>query len=395
MRLIPESVNDFCSRKRFFLPSGTCTFFSPKWLVITSLYLLSSALMGCDPWFGGEMFTYAQGGYVILLSMILVSTICFDWCYLGQSRGGNLFLQFLLLLPMALLLGRLIGAPAETSAQSANLLSYLKSAFKSAAEFVGLLDLIPNAVKDLFASFKSACLFLMICFSLTAARNKSIRVGMIVTIFAFLVSFTVADAKASPSVQFIAGMILMLLGIVMHFHDTTSESIDRNILLHLQNVTDEAERRCSIRVLKKVCAEGHVTPKTIFEVIYRCYAEEFQVEPNIVRSQVAPLILNRLVSEHGLLEIFYANGRAEIRPTAALINPHNPLLLVAMVPRCVVVGVIALFWWLTPVDLIPDSIPFVGSLDDFVIVTLGGGGVLQSIRTLRGKHASVRADEIG
>lgn len=387
MTLVPTAVDDFCSRRRFFLPSGTSSFFSPKWLAIVSLYLLSAALMCCDPWYGGEMFSYAQGGYVILLSMILVFTLSFDWCYLGQSRGGNLFLQFLLLLPMTLLLGRLVGSPPETSVQNATLFSALKSTFKSAADLIGLLDLIPNAVKDLFASFKSASLFLMICFSLTVASSKALRVGMTVTIFAFLISFTMSDAKAPPSSPFVAGMVLMLLGLVMHFHDITPESIDRNILLHLRTVTDEAERRCSIRVLKKVCLDEHVAPRTVFEIIYRCYAEEFHVDPSVVRSHVAPLILNRLVSEHGLLEIAYARGVAEIRPSPALVHPHSPLLLVAMVPRCVVVGVIALFWWLTPVDLIPDSIPFVGSLDDFVIVTLGGGGVLQSVRALRDRHS--------
>ncbi len=358
--------------------------FNLRSLAVAACYLFAAAFLARDPWFGRELFTYAQGGYVILIAMVMVATICFDWCYLGPSRGINFFLQFLLLLPMTLVLGRLIGSPSERLvAEGTTVLAYLKSAFTSVANVSGVLEIIPDPVKELFASFRSACLFLMICFSLTAARNKLLRVGLVVTIFAFLISFALADAKDPPSLWFLAGLVLCSVGMVLQFHDMTPEVVDRNILERLRNVTDEAERRCSIRVLKKVYEEGKVAPQTVVEIVHRCYAEQFGVAPEVVKSQIAPTLLGRLVTEHGLLEISYARGIAEIRPTAALLHPHNPLLALALVPRCVVVGVIALVWWLTPIDLIPDAIPVVGSLDDFVIVSLGGGGVLQALKSLK------------
>lgn len=379
-----RTLVDFCARRRSFSSEGVETFFSVRWMLVAALYLLASAMMALDPWYGRETFTYAQGGYVILLSAVLVATLAFDWCCLGRSRGGNLFLQILLLLPMTLLLGRLIGSPSEQLvASGATLLQRVKELFGAAAQLIGLTDLVPDPVKELFASPKSALLFVAVCFSLTAPRENRLRVGLMVAIFMFLIAFTLADTRTAPSWRFVVGMLLLFTGFVLQFHDIAQEVIDRNIRLALRTVDDEAERRSSIRVLKRVSAEGRLSPRTAYEIISRCYVEQFHVDAARVRSDIAPVILNRLVSEHGLLDLVLTRGETEVRPSAALMRTNNPWLAVAVVPRCVVVGAIALVWWLTPIDLIPDALPIVGALDDFVILSLGGGGVIQSIRTLR------------
>lgn len=366
---------------------GVQSFFSVRWFVVLALYLVASALMALDPWFGRETFSYAQGGYVILISVILVSAICFDWGYLGRSRGGNLVLQMLLILPMTLFLARLVGAPSEhLVATDGNLLHQLATGIKSMASWVGLLALIPNPIKEIFASPQAAGLFVLICLALTAAQNKILRVGLVFTAFAFLLAFKLADPAQVPSGAFLAGALVLVAGLALQFHDITPEILNENMVNHLRQVTDEAERRCSIRVLRKVCEEGTVSPQTIYEIVFRCYAEQFGLDAAVVRTQVTPQILNRLVAEHGLVDVRVIRGRTEIRPTETLLRPHNPWLAVALVPRCVVVGVLALLWWVTPIDLIPDAIPFLGSLDDFIIVSLGGGGVIQTFKTLRAKQ---------
>ena len=380
-----EAVRGLCSRG-LLNGRGVETFFSLRWLVVAGLYLLATGLMAMDPWFGQSVFTYAQGGYVILISLVLVSAMSFEWGYLGRSGGGNLFLQFFLVLPMVLLLGRLIGSPSEQLVgQGETMLKMLADSFKSIAGLVGVFDAIPRPVVELFSSPRAACLFAVICLSLTAARGKMLRVGLIVTTFAFLGSFTLADQSMAPSIPFIAGMVCLCVGVAFQFHDVSQEAVDRNIVLKLRDVTDEAERRCSIRVLKRVAAEGGVSPQVVYEIVHRCYVGEFSFDPAVVRTEVAPRLLNRLVTEHGLLEVSYLRGEARVRALPTLTAPHSPWLAIALIPRCVVVGVIALVWWLTPIDLIPDAIPIVGSLDDFVIVSLGGSGVVQTIRALRNR----------
>lgn len=384
-----EATRGLCSRG-LLSGRGVETFFSLRWLVVGGLYLLAIGLMAMDPWFGQDAFTYAQGGYVILISLVLVSTVCFEWCYLGRSSGGNLFLQFFLVLPMVLLLGRLIGSPSERLVeQGGTVLKVLSDSLKSVAGFVGILEIIPKPIMELFSSPRAACLFAAICLSLTAARGKILRVGLIVTTFAFLISFTLADQTMPPSIAFIAGMVCLSAGVAFQFHDVSQEAVDRNIVLKLRDVTDEAERRCSIRILKRVAAEGSVSPQVVYEIILRCYVDEFAFDPVVVRAEVAPRLLNRLVTEHGLLEVSYLRGEARVRALPTLTTPHSPWLAIALVPRCVVVGTIALVWWLTPIDLIPDAIPIFGSLDDFVIVSLGGSGVVQTIRALRNKKENV------
>jgi Uncharacterized conserved protein len=387
MSKLLEAVDEFFSRQRRFPDAGVESFCTPKWFVVALLYLFAAVLMAQDPWYGQDLFTYAQGGFVILISFVLVTTISFDWCYLGHSRGGNLVLQFLLILPMAMMLGRLIGAPSERMVVSGgSLLGHVKSAFKSGANLVGLLDLIPNPIKELFASPKAALLFALICMSLTAAKNKMLKVGLVVTTLVFLIAFTLSDAVCPPSLTFVAGVLLMITGIAMQFRDVTPEIIDRNIALRLRNVTDEAERRCSIRILKKVCADGKIAPKTAYEIIRRCYVEQFGVDSETVHNIIAPAILNRLVSEHELLAVSYAQGAGTLSPAPGLYLCDRSWLEVALVPRSVVVGVIALLWWLTPIDLFPDALPVVGAIDDFVVVTLGGGAAWRELVSLRRKN---------
>lgn len=381
-----ETVRGLCFRG-LLNGQGVETFFSLRWLVVVGLYLLATGLMAMDPWFGQGVFTYAQGGYVILISLVLVSAMSFEWGCLGRSSGGNLFLQFFLVLPMVLLLGRLIGAPSEQlMGQGETMLKMLADSFKSIAGLVGIFDAIPKPVVELFSSPRAACLFAVICLSLTAARGKILRVGLIVTTFAILFSFTFADPALAPSLVFVVGVLCLCAGVAFQFHDVSQEAVDRNIVLTLRNVTDEAERRCSIRVLKRVAVEGCVSPQVIYDIVRRCYVDEFAFAPEVVHAEVAPRLLSRLVTEHGLLEVSYVRGEARVRPLPALTATHSPWLAVALIPRCVVVGVIALIWWLTPIDLIPDAIPILGSLDDFVIVSLGGSGVIQTIRTLRSKR---------
>lgn len=384
MRSLICVLNGLWSRKFTLTSSGVESFFSAKWFVAAILYVLSVALMAKDPWFGREGFTYAQGGFVILISFVLVTTLSFDWCYLGRSRGGNLVLQLLLTVPMVLLIGRLVGVPSESPwFHSLTVCGIIKSAVGLAAKIVGLPDIIPAPVKEIFASPRAAVFFFAVCVSLTVAQRKMLRVGLVISIFAALIAFALADVQNPPSWKFCIGAIVMVAGIALQFHDTTPEVIDHNLVRRLRSVTDEAERRCTIRILKKACAEGSLSLKTAREVVRRCYVDEFGFTMEQVHSVIIPAIFNRLVTEHQLISLSYSEGEGRLLPAKGLFLEKNDWLAVAVVPRSVAVGIIALLWWMIPIDAVPDIIPVVGWIDDFLIVTLGGGAVWRTLSSLR------------
>ncbi|MBI3881538.1 MAG: DUF1232 domain-containing protein [Verrucomicrobia bacterium] len=56
-------------------------------------------------------------------------------------------------------------------------------------------------------------------------------------------------------------------------------------------------------------------------------------------------------------------------------TPTDTFAMIAVVPRTICVLAVAVLWVLSPIDLIPDSLPGIGMLDDTVVTLLSGAVV--------------------
>jgi hypothetical protein len=354
---------------------GVGSIWNIKWIPIALLYIFAAGCMAKDPWFGSDYFAWNQGVIVILLSYLIVSAVAFEWNLLGRARGINLLLQVLLIVPMAVFLGRILGRPTERPSFT-SLLDSAADLFRKGLSVIGLAEWIPKWVQEVFTSPGLAVFLVLTCLALNCHGKKK-RMGLLATAIAAATMLAIAYPP-QPSLVFWVGVIFMCAGVSMQYLDINQLVAEEALLRRLDNVRDDAERRCSIRIVKRALSEGAVTEPTAIEIVRRCYGELAQLSPEQVL-QCARTISYRLVHEHGALDIRGSERGMFLVPSPYLTRQDSLLEEVSLWPRHVILGTVAVLWLLSPVDLIPDSIPVLGVIDDAVILMVAGSPILSAL----------------
>lgn len=384
MNALIGRLHESLKERRIRWTPGVDTLWSAKWLIVSCVYILAVGLMARDPWYGDRYFAWNQGVIVILLSFIVVSTLCFEWHLMGRTEGINVFLQFLLIFPFSLFLGRIIGKPWNHSGKP-GLLGDAAGFIKDVLNTSGFSGLVPKPIQELFSSPGLAIFLVLICAALSFGSRKSTRIGLLLT--AILIPLASALAYVPrPSASFFLGVALMIVGASLQFLDVNKYVCDLNILTRLKHVDDEAERMCSIRIAKRAFEDGRVTEQTVLETVRRCYSDQHKFEPDAI-PLIARSLSHRLVHEHGLLSVQLSSDGLFLTPAKNLYVYDSLLAEVALWPRSIILGGIAILWWLSPLDIIPDAVPFVGTVDDIFILWLGGTPLLKQIASTRSRRA--------
>ena len=152
-------------RNRF---AGVAGIGDPKWIVVALCYIAAIALMGLDPWYGEKYFTYNQGIFVGILAVLLVAGFCWEIYLLGRPGGINLVLHCLLILPVALLIGRIAGLPPAPEV-SYGLLGQFKNYIGNLKDASGIESILPHWIQDIF---HNPSILLLIYFTAVAFTLK-------------------------------------------------------------------------------------------------------------------------------------------------------------------------------------------------------------------------------
>jgi len=200
------SAADYSAEKslpppRKTLSSGVLNIRDPKWILVALCYIAAIAMMGLDPWYGDKLFTYNQGIFVGVLAILIVAGFCWESYLLGRPGGINLVLHCLLILPMALLIGRIAGLPAAPET-SYGFLGQFKEYMYGLADTAGVRGLIPGWIQDVFRN--PGILFLILFISIAFTQQKASRR------FA-LRCFRTRNTRALPGILLM--IRLMILGI--------------------------------------------------------------------------------------------------------------------------------------------------------------------------------------
>ena len=347
-----------------------------KWVAVALCYIAAIALMGQDPWYGDKYFTYNQGIFVGILAVLMVAGFCWEIYLLGRPGGINLVLHCLLILPVALLIGRLAGLPPEPEA-SYGLLGQLKNFIGSLKDASGIESILPFWIQDIF---RNPAILLLIFFTSVAFTQKmaSRRFALVVVAFLIPVMQTLTH-DPRPSIAFGLGFVAMLAGIALQFSKYGDIIGQQNVLSRLQTVDDRLELRCCLRIAKRTVEDGFITEDGVLAIVQRAYSKQFDLDPQAVRG-IAQAISHRLVREHQILELRGDERGFFLIPYEALFKIESLFDEISVWIRKIIITGIAIIWVISPIDLFPDSVPVLGAIDDALIALVGAGQWLGTIK---------------
>lgn len=338
-------------------------------------YTLAIGFMARDPWFGEKRFYWNQGVFVILISYLVVTTLAFEWNLLGRVRGLNLLLQLYLVAPLSLLFGRLASRPTETPDGKGLLGKAAESVKGFLGETMGFADVLPAWLIEPFATPATALFLIGICIALSygAVRTRLALLVMLIAAFAFS-NFASVDR---PSPTFYLGVLCLITGLILHYHNVNNTIRQEQALRRMTDVEDELERRCCLRIIQRVLEDEVLNERGAFETVRRHYEGRARSAQEV--ALCARTVVNRLVNEHGILSIQGSSEGLLLLPSANLNVQESLLSQLGLWPRTIILALIALIWLILPLDAVPDTIPFVGLLDDAAILLLGGMPLFQRV----------------
>jgi hypothetical protein len=358
------------------LSSGVIGIRDPKWIFVALCYLAAIALMGQDPWFGDKQFTYNQGLFVGVLAFLLVAGFCWESYLLGRPQGINLILHGLLIVPVALLIGRIAGLPASPEA-SYGFLGKLKDYVLGLTDAAGVGSIVPDWIQDVF---RNPGILILILFTSIAFTQQKANRRLALIVVAFLIpSMHTLSHDPRPALTFGLGFLALLAGIGVQYSRYGDLVGQQNILNRLATVDDRLELKCSLRISKRATDDGYVTEDGVLAVIQREYSKQFELNPLATRG-IAQAISHRLVREHRILELHGDERGLFLVPNPGIFKIDSIFDEIAIWIRKILLTVIAIIWLISPIDIFPDSIPILGAIDDAVITLVGAGQWLDTFR---------------
>ncbi len=358
---------------------GVAGIYDPKWIFIALCYIGAIAFMGQDPWYGDRQFTYNQGIFVGILAFLIVAGFCWESYLLGRPGGINLILQFLLIIPLALFIGRIAGLPPAPET-SYGFLGQLKDYVSNLKDEMGFGGLVPQWIQDVFRN--PGILLLIFFTSIAFTQQKSTRRFALILV-AFLIPLVQTLSHApKPSIPFGIGCLAMIIGIALQNSRYGNIVAQQNILNRLHAVDDRAELRCSLRISKRAAEDGFITEDGVVAVIDREYGKAANLDQLNVRA-IAQAISYRLVREHRILELHGDERGFFLIPYAGIFRIDSIFDEIAVWIRKIILTGLVIIWLISPIDFFPDAVPILGALDDALITLIGAGQWLDTIRRRR------------
>ena len=351
---------------------------------LTALLLFGSMLcLMRDKFFlvDGE-FVYRQGAVVLLLALVIHSAFAWETPIFGKPAGANLLLQVFALAPFALLIVRLCAADGASSQELTRILPSDRMLKLLCKTLYALYDLVPAWLAELFRNWRVTLLFLLVL-GVLCLRRVVLRTAAIVLVLLLL--FICQINRPGGMAWMLCGTVLLGAALVFMFCRYDRVAYYENVLVRIRRGGEigEEELRTILTVMAQLESGERISNDRFRQIVKSAYSAGRRYadgEIDLISGELA----KRLIMTHALVTLRNdANGVFMYPDPLLFFYGDNLLTAVATLPRIVFVGAFALLWVMMPFDLIPDALPFIGTLDDLAVTILCGAVAHRAALPLR------------
>lgn len=335
------------------------------------LIVLSACSFAHDPLFFSEKvgFEYGCGVLSLMLSFVVLSALFWDILLFGKPNGANLLLQVVMIAPFSLFMSRaFVKMPAK---EDPNTLwsAVWKGVQTIDKDYLGFSNAVhgfmPAWATDVFSHWSVALVLLFVVVALCFKRNDC-RIGLL---FTAMLTGVVGVVAEGVSWQFVTGLLLLIGALALMYNPCEERCFYAAWIGEFgQEKVGELELGLISVIMEETYRRGRLS-----EAEYRML-----VESRLQRTRSANADIRQIEAR---LRAFLLNERRFVRLTADSSGQYmtiDPRLLeyrtlwtaLAIWPRNVVVVFLGVIWLISPLDLIPDALPFIGSLDDALVAVL-------------------------
>ena len=376
----PEAVN---------IPAcGVESLASVRFWLVLCCYLGSALLALRDPFFWQGYHFTLPGVLPFLLAFVLASDLNWELLLTGKPKGCNLFLQVAMIVPLTLLVSRTV-IPYQAVRKEPGL---LQSIFDKAHEAVNtfaqsLHAWIPNWLLELVCHPWLGILLIGILLIL-CIKSHFIRLPMLLLVVMVMAGSTIVTGCGW---HFVLAAIAFVAGIAFQWNPYGKISFLLNVHRRLGHQAGDAVMfQAIMETMEKLYERGELNGREFEQIVQNRYAPHLEYtrdEQRLIMNE----ILRRMVEGYRLVTLEVTISGTTMHPVQELYECNRLLANMTIVPRFVAVAVIAIVWTAMPFDALPDSIPFVGLLDDLAVCWLSAWIGKDSVKRIK-EHSHSRQE---
>jgi hypothetical protein len=317
-------------------------------------------------------FVWSQLFFSGVIAFVVATTICWQWRLFGDpTRLANLVPHVAFFLSGMFFVNRLF---AKTDY---SLLDQVVAAARGLARSV--VSWFPQVVFDILHSPGIAVLFLGVCLALVFRRVWALGFLLLVLLVAVLLAMSGDDFR-NP-VAFLLGLACMVGALGLQNSDPLARSFWSRVHDRLKgDAVLRADAELKVRLLKRLWElERPLGEMECVGVVSRALGMKADTPE---ARQITGHVVMQMVLQDQLAIVLQdqAGVRLALRPDLASSSRIDWLAAAASIPKALLMALIALVWVVSPIDLIPDATPVLGSLDDATVAVLSTLNLIQALR---------------
>ena len=362
---------------------GISSFKSLKFYLVLVLYLAAMIIFATDPFFADKRgnFTYNQSVILLFTSVIIMISLHWDVLLFGKPSGANLCLQLTSILPFMLFYSRIMGT-SNVDQQKVTWVGKIMQTARDGLKTISGFE-CPQWISDLFSQWQCTLRLLLILLIL-CFRNSKVRISGVIIIL--LVPFFTELSTSTVRLYLLLGFVCMLGGLALQYNNYAANVYYLNILNRLKERKnlDDTFMRTVMRIMTKLDQNKRIQENEVFEIV----KSEYTVNNTLSKSDIRVIsgeLLGNMMNEFNLISMKLTRSGVVAMPDYKLYNCDNILSHIAIFPRVVVILILTLISLLSPVDIISDSIPLVGIMDDMALMAMSFFATKSSLEVHREK----------